>query len=148
MYKEKHYRSILKTLTWRITATLTTFTLALIFGLKIEEATALAILEVFVKLLLYYLHERLYNSMKFGKEEIIPFVLWFTGLPTSGKTTLANSVYDEMLKLERKAEWLDGGNVREIFPSLGYSKQERNTHIQRIGHMVGINLFVLECALQ
>ena len=135
MYREKNWRSILKTLTWTLTGTITTFFLVLLFGLQLKAATALALVELIVRFLLYYLHERVYNKLNFGKEAIAPFILWFTGLPESGKTTLAYSVYNEMLKLERKVEFLDGGNVREIIPSLGFSKEERTEHIQRIGFM-------------
>lgn len=135
MYKEKSWRSIVKTITWRILATTTTFLLAIAFGLELEAATGLAMAEMAIKMLLYYLHERSYNKLTFGREEIAPFALWITGLPGSGKSTLAEAVYNELKLLERKAEWLDSKNVRELFPSLGYSKEERNTHIKRIGHL-------------
>ena len=61
------------------------------------------------------------------------FVLWFTGLSGSGKSTLADIVYEYLKKKEMKIEKLDGDVVRSILPKTGFSKEERNEHIKRIG---------------
>ncbi len=61
------------------------------------------------------------------------FVLWLTGLPSSGKTTLASYVVGRLREKGLNVEWLDGDNVRNVFPSTGFSKQERDMHIKRIG---------------
>jgi len=66
------------------------------------------------------------------------FVLWFTGLSGSGKSTLANKVYDELKQSDIKIEKLDGDIVREIFPKTGFTEDERNEHIKRIGFMASI----------
>ena len=63
------------------------------------------------------------------------FTLWFTGLSGAGKTTLADRVYDE-LKGRRvlKVEKLDGDVVRtNLSKGLGFSKEDRDTNIRRIG---------------
>ena len=63
------------------------------------------------------------------------FTLWFTGLSGAGKTTLADRVYDE-LKGRRvlKVEKLDGDVVRtNLSKGLGFSKEDRDTNILRIG---------------
>ncbi len=62
------------------------------------------------------------------------FTLWFTGLPCSGKTTIAE-VVDRILR-ERglKVESLDGDEVRQhLSKDLGFSKEDRDTHIRRMG---------------
>jgi len=62
------------------------------------------------------------------------FTLWFTGLSGSGKTTLANQVRDILLERGMKAEVLDGDVVRQnLSKGLGYSKEDRDTNIRRIG---------------
>ena len=66
------------------------------------------------------------------------FVLWFTGLSGSGKSTLADSVYTELTKFYLKIEQLDGDIVRDVFPKTGFSKDERNEHIKRIGFLASI----------
>jgi adenylylsulfate kinase len=62
-------------------------------------------------------------------------VLWFTGLPASGKSTLAELVYRKLLKSGIPAEHLDGDEVREIFPQTGFDRDARNEHIRRIGYL-------------
>jgi adenylyl-sulfate kinase len=62
------------------------------------------------------------------------FTLWFTGLPSSGKSTLARRVEEVILERGMSVEVLDGDEVRETFSKgLGFSKQDRDTNIRRIG---------------
>ncbi len=86
-------------------------------------------------MLIFYLHERTWDKIRLGKKEVTPFVLWLTGLPASGKTTLANAVHKRLSSDGYKVERLDGDTVRSIFPSTGFSREERNTHIQRVGFL-------------
>jgi adenylyl-sulfate kinase len=62
------------------------------------------------------------------------FTLWFTGLPSSGKSTLARKVEEVLLERGMNVEVLDGDEVRETFSKgLGFSKEDRDTNIRRIG---------------
>jgi adenylyl-sulfate kinase len=62
------------------------------------------------------------------------FTLWFTGLPSSGKSTLARRVEEILLERGMYVEVLDGDEVREnLSKGLGYSKEDRDTNIRRIG---------------
>jgi len=62
------------------------------------------------------------------------FTLWFTGLSGSGKTTLARSVEGILRDRGFKVEVLDGDVVRtNLSKGLGYSKEDRDTNIKRIG---------------
>jgi uncharacterized membrane protein len=58
--KESHLRSIIKSLSWRIAATLTTMLIAYFIIGDHEIAIKIGGIEVVVKLLIYYLHERLW----------------------------------------------------------------------------------------
>lgn len=138
MYKEKRSRSIVKTISWRVTATVTTILLVWFFTGQLMAAFKIGGIEVFLKLYFYYLHERVWNKIKFGKVEVAPFILWFTGLPGSGKSATADAVFEVLKKDGRKAERLDGENVRQLFPKTGFSRQERIRHIERIGHLSSI----------
>lgn len=61
------------------------------------------------------------------------FTLWFTGLPCSGKTALANTVADELRKKGMKVERLDGDIVRKsLTRDLGFSEEDRNMNIERV----------------
>jgi adenylylsulfate kinase len=62
------------------------------------------------------------------------FTLWFTGLSGSGKSTLAEKVRDILLERGLNVEVLDGDVVRQnLSKGLGYSKEDRDTNIRRIG---------------
>ncbi len=65
--KEKRTRSIIKTVTWRAIATMTTIILVYIFTGRIDWAITVGGIEVFLKLLFYYLHERVWGKIKWGK---------------------------------------------------------------------------------
>src|ERR1700675_4551502 len=62
------------------------------------------------------------------------FTLWFTGLSGAGKSTLANLVAEELRKRGHRVEILDGDEVRtNLSKGLGFSKEDRDTNIRRIG---------------
>ena len=63
---ETKTRSVLKSLSWRITATLTTMVLVLFFSGEVELAIMVGSVEVFAKLAIYYAHERAWNKVKYG----------------------------------------------------------------------------------
>ena len=60
--------------------------------------------------------------------------LWFTGLSGAGKSTIANIVGAELEERGVLAEYLDGDVVRtHLSKGLGFSKEDRDTNIERIG---------------
>ncbi len=65
---ETKVRSVVKTISWRIVATLTTILLVFIFTGNIAISTSVGALEVFSKILIYYIHERVWNLTDFGRE--------------------------------------------------------------------------------
>jgi adenylyl-sulfate kinase len=61
------------------------------------------------------------------------FCLWFTGLPCSGKTTVADEVAEELRKMGLRVERLDGDIVRQgLTRDLGFSKEDRDKNIERV----------------
>ncbi len=67
------------------------------------------------------------------------FTVWFTGLPCSGKTTLANLLAAELQKRRRGVEILDGDVVRtHLSKGLGFSREDRDENIRRIGYVCGL----------
>lgn len=138
MFKESKRRSIIKTLSWRFWATLTTAILVYIFTGKIELAVAVGGIEIVIKMILYFLHERIWNNVNFGKKQLKPSVIWLTGLSGSGKSTIAERVYEILKERGLKVEFLDGDLVRDVFPKTGFSKEERDRHIRRIGFLASM----------
>jgi adenylyl-sulfate kinase len=67
------------------------------------------------------------------------FTLWFTGLPCSGKSTLAEMVAKELERRGRGVEILDGDVVRtNLTKGLGFSKEDRDENIRRIGFVCAL----------
>jgi adenylylsulfate kinase len=63
-------------------------------------------------------------------------VIWLTGLPGSGKTTIAKALHPRLKELGFKVELLDGDIVRkELSPELGFTKQDREIHARRVVYL-------------
>ncbi|MFZ2054405.1 MAG: adenylyl-sulfate kinase [Candidatus Aminicenantales bacterium] len=61
------------------------------------------------------------------------FTLWFTGLPCSGKSAVANRVAEILREKGMRIERLDGDIVRQdLTRDLGFSKEDRNENIRRV----------------
>jgi adenylyl-sulfate kinase len=62
------------------------------------------------------------------------FTIWFTGLSGAGKSTVSERVYARLKQNGAKVELLDGDVVRtHLSKGLGFSKEDRDTNIRRIG---------------
>jgi len=67
------------------------------------------------------------------------FILWFTGLSGAGKSTLASRVEQELRERAVPVELLDGDEVRQnLSKGLGFSKEDRDTNIRRIGFVANL----------
>src|SRR3989440_5895271 len=63
-------------------------------------------------------------------------VVWFTGLSGAGKSTIATALQAELTRRGRHSELLDGDEVRtHLSKGLGFSKEDRDTNIRRIGYV-------------
>ncbi len=136
MYKETNLRSIAKGVSWRVVATTTTIIIVYVFFGRLDLAIAAGVIETILKVALYWLHEKVWQRIHWGKEKIEPFNLWFTGLPLSGKTTIADLVYEKLKKEHIPLERIDSKDVRELIPNVGFSREERNRHMKRLGHLI------------
>ena len=67
------------------------------------------------------------------------FAIWLTGLSGAGKTTIAHRLERELRDRGRKVEVLDGDVVRtHLSKGLGFSKEDRDTNIRRIGFVCNL----------
>lgn len=66
---ETHSRTVMKTVSWRIVATLTTGIIVYLFTGEILLSLGVIGVEVIVKILFYYLHERVWNMVQWGKKK-------------------------------------------------------------------------------
>lgn len=70
-----------------------------------------------------------------------PVVIWFTGLPASGKTTLAQEVNRAILRKGYFTKHFDGDDIRKgINKDLGFTEEDRRENIRRISEIT--NLFL------
>lgn len=153
-------RHIFKTITWRFTATLITVLVSWLLTKNVHIALNIGLVEVFIKMIAYYYHERIwFNRIRFKKEihkpnNVFPcselykhserekmlnqngVTLWFTGLSGSGKSTIALKV-DEILRNKGfKTYILDGDNVRwGINADLSFNKNDREENIRRVSEI-------------
>jgi adenylylsulfate kinase len=64
------------------------------------------------------------------------FILWFTGLSGSGKSTLAHALEEQLHRMGCRTFVFDGDNVRHgLNKDLGFSQEDRQENIRRIGEM-------------
>ncbi len=64
------------------------------------------------------------------------FTLWLTGLPCSGKSTLAKAVEETLLERGLPVEVFDGDDIRtNLTKGLGFSREDRDTNIRRVGYV-------------
>lgn len=63
-------------------------------------------------------------------------VIWFTGLPSSGKSTLAHAIEEQLFRRGHLSFVLDGDNIRHgLNKNLGFSPEDREENIRRIGEV-------------
>lgn len=64
------------------------------------------------------------------------FTLWFTGLPSSGKSTIAKRVENELVSKGINIHNLDGDDIRaKLHPDLGFTKEDRGINNKRIAFL-------------
>jgi adenylylsulfate kinase len=64
------------------------------------------------------------------------FVVWLTGLPASGKTTISAILGDRLRRIGLRVESLDGDEIRKwLSPNEGFSREDRERHLRRVAHV-------------
>ena len=64
---DKHYRSLVKAVSWRLTGSVDTMIISFIITGKIKLALTIGGVEIFTKIGLYYVHERVWEKLPFGR---------------------------------------------------------------------------------
>ena len=78
------------------------------------------------------------------------FVIWLTGLPASGKTTIARILHARLKSMGYKVELLDGDSVRPwLSPEAGFTREDRLRHLRRVAyvsHLLARNGVIVICS--
>ncbi len=62
-------------------------------------------------------------------------VIWLTGLSGSGKSTIGRALATRLAAISPRVEYLDGDAIRDLLPQTGFSREERNAHVTRVGFL-------------
>ena len=65
-------------------------------------------------------------------------VVWLTGLPGAGKTTIARRLAGLLRERSLPVEILDGDDIRKLFPATGFAKADRDAHVRRVGYVASL----------
>jgi uncharacterized membrane protein len=71
VHPDSHWRSLSKAVTWRVIGSLDTFLLSLLVTGKLSYAVSIASVEALTKIVLYYLHERAWRRIPWGRLEAV-----------------------------------------------------------------------------
>ncbi|HEY1718546.1 MAG TPA: DUF2061 domain-containing protein [Verrucomicrobiae bacterium] len=69
---EKHYRSLVKAVSWRLAGSIDTMIISFLITRQWKWAFTISGVELFTKVFLYYVHERIWHKIKWGKIEARP----------------------------------------------------------------------------
>ncbi|MFC1594896.1 DUF2061 domain-containing protein [Patescibacteria group bacterium] len=72
MFKEHHPRSLMKTITWRVIATVLTFSVVWFFTGHLYNSMKVVLTAAILSTMLYYAHERVWNHIHWGKRHHPP----------------------------------------------------------------------------
>ncbi len=70
MLEESPIRSVVKAISWRVLASTATIILVLIFTGELATAMTVGAFEMFMKMILYFVHERVWNKFTLGRREL------------------------------------------------------------------------------
>ncbi len=64
---DKHHRSLVKAISWRVTGTIDTVVISWLITGQMKWALSIGFVELFTKIFLYYVHERVWDRLAFGR---------------------------------------------------------------------------------
>lgn len=84
-------------------------------------------------------HHSVDKSIRSDMKNQFPCLLWFTGLSGSGKSTIAGALENKLVERLHHTYLMDGDNIRYgLCSDLGFSVQDRNENIRRIGEVASL----------
>lgn len=133
---ETSKRSLVKSISYRTYSIIASAVIFWSMTASLTQTAKFVVCIEFVKILSYYIHERIWAYIRFGIIHPIGKTIWFTGLSGSGKSTLAEAVAEKLTQKGYPVQILDGDKVRNtINKGLGFSPEDRRRNIFNIAHI-------------
>lgn len=125
-------RALIKAISWRVIASLVLGFLTWLITGSLAIVGALVVLHNMVQVFVYFLHERVWNSISWGKTKGL--FIQMTGMSGAGKTTISRQAAKILRSRGYRVELIDGDEYRQnITKDLGFSKEDRIENIRRLG---------------
>jgi adenylyl-sulfate kinase len=129
---------VIKSVLWRIIAISITTVVAYFFSKDATVALSIGALDTIFKLFSYYWFDLCWQQSIHPKIKKKPCVLWLTGLSGAGKTTIAKRLMAYFEQRQIPAVLLDGDQIRNIFPNIGFDRAARIQHNKNIASMAAL----------
>lgn len=130
--KHKFFKSVV----YRIISTATTFIIATLITGNIKLALTVGFFDTIFKLFDYYFFEIIWDKIFLKK--LTPQVIFMTGLSGSGKSTIAESVKNELESKGIKSIVLDGDQIRNVFKNNAFDYESRRQHNLSVANMASL----------
>jgi len=132
-------RQITKAISWRVLGFLVLLGLGWLLTGAVGTSLILATIHTMIQIVLYVLHERLWDRTAWGQRAEPERVIWLTGLPCAGKSTLAEIVAANLREHGRTVVVLDGDVLRSgLCSDLGFSAADRAENLRRVREVAKI----------
>lgn len=126
---------LIKSISYRLYSASITFCISWIITNRIDISLLVGISDGIFKIFSYYLFDLVWHKTVHNYK---PCVIWLTGLSGSGKTTITNGLFKTLKEKNVKCVILDGDEIRNIFPLIGFDQASRITHNVNVGYMASL----------